>query len=155
MERIIEIPVDFKATPSINGSPIATEEYVNDHSSGASYKVYTALLKQTNESAPVYSSLEVGATGDFAALEDTIGITSIEYVQPGLYQLKSDGKFLPEKTFLPPYQSYAALGVEFYFSAFWTDINTINIQTVQDGVPSDNVLGLFGVFMSIEVRVYD
>jgi hypothetical protein len=119
------------------GKIVATKEYVD---SKRPYKVYTALLSQSGESAPVPT-----------VLENTLGGTVVwTYDIVGLYNATLNGVFLPNKTVVfCTKQMPGNGGIVMYGSQ--VDYNTVSVRV------SNSITNVDGELAgaSIEIRVYN
>jgi hypothetical protein len=106
---------------------------------GSSYKVYTALLTQTGTDAPVAT-----------VLENTIGNITWEYFGTGIYNCKSIGNFIGNKTHFLGVNGFTPQRL-FCFSIS-DDNDTVQISiTDLTGAYVDSSMYL----NSIEIRVYN
>ena len=99
------------------------------------YKVYTALLTQSGENAPVPT-----------ILQNTIGNISWEYLEPGVYFATSDGLFTLNKTIIFPGNAQTSIGVSYPAS-----INAIELDMNNPIARQDDEL--FNT--PFEIRVYN
>lgn len=109
----------------------------------STYKVYTALLTQTSNNAPVAT-----------VLENTLGGTpTFTYIGIGVYQMTLNGSFNSSKTWV--------VGGSADVNAGGGDFATLDIRRLNDNIISlrtyDNFTGADNMLVntSIEIRVYN
>lgn len=105
-----------------------------------SYKVYTALLTQVSTNAP-----------SVTVLENTIGASVLwSYDGVGSYIATCTGNFTLSKTTINTGQNYGNVGKEITY-CYPIDINTVAIETKDDGLSANEVL----TDTFVEIRVYN
>lgn len=109
------------------------------------YKVYTALLTQTDTLAPVAT-----------VLENTLGGKVVwARASAGSYTAKLTGAFLASKLFIPNYRIYyPEAGDIISISIDRYDDDTLQIITTINADQQDGLLGYVGILTPIEIRVY-
>jgi hypothetical protein len=103
------------------------------------YKVYTALLTQSGENAPVVT-----------VLENTIGNISFNYGTAGVYVITCDNLFIENKTWYTPVIISNIANIT-NGEIVWRNVNEIRIITNLDGALADGVLSN----TPIEIRIYN
>ena len=116
------------------------QDIIDTVPSGPAYKVYSAIITQFGNNAPIVT-----------VLQNTIGDISFQYVGVGSYRVVSAGLFIEGKTFAfigssPDGNSHASIASS---GGGQSDIRSI--QSFINGVASNNVIS----GAALEIRVYN
>jgi hypothetical protein len=106
------------------------------------YKVYTALLTQSGEDAPVAT-----------VLENTLGDITFSYEESGWYNVISEGLFIENKTFsVVQNTTQETFG---YQTLKRIDNNLLKLNSIGSSEESDVLIDSIIDSSSIEIRVYN
>ncbi len=101
------------------------------------YRVYTALLTQSGEDAPVAT-----------VLENTIGSLNLSYIGVGYYEINSNSLFTSDKTF---FLYNGVIDGTIQITLNQTDESVLRILTSENNILQDELM--FNT--PIEIRVYN